>query len=126
MTARASGATEERMLAVGTDHRRSEEPAPVGERIRAAREAKGWSQAELAAGLGVTVTTISRWERGTAVPQRSVLRTLSRALDCSPELSSDPVSTPRPARRRRASIEAASIRIARGLAEITAALRDAR
>jgi transcriptional regulator with XRE-family HTH domain len=122
MTGRADGAAEESMLAVSTDHRMTEEPAPVGERIRAAREAKGWSQAELAAGLGVTVTTISRWERGTSAPQRAALRALSRALDCSHDL----LSTPPPPHRRRGSIEAASMRIARGLAEITAALRDAR
>jgi len=36
----------------------------IGGAIRAAREAKGWKQTELASGLGVAPETVSRWETG--------------------------------------------------------------
>jgi transcriptional regulator with XRE-family HTH domain len=89
--------------------------------MRAAREAKGWSQAELAAGIGVTTTTISRWERGASVPRRRALLALSHAFDLAP----DPFSSARRRPRRPSHLEAAAHRIARALAEITTALRDA-
>jgi transcriptional regulator with XRE-family HTH domain len=42
----------------------SENAVEVGQRIRAAREARGWSQGELAARLDRTQTAISYWEAG--------------------------------------------------------------
>lgn len=110
------------MLAAMTDHSGTTDRIPLGARIRAAREAKGWSQVDLAAHLGLTTTTISRWERGSSTPQRRGLRALSRALDRAPDWFS---ATPRP-RGRRYRVEAAATRIARALAEITEALQDAR
>ena len=109
------------MLAVNTDHRTTDDVASMGERIRAVREAKGWTQAAFAAALGVAVTTISRWEHGTSVPRHAALSALCRALDCSPDIVSLPAW-----HRRRAVLAAASARIARGLAEVTAALREPR
>ncbi len=40
----------------------------VAKRIRAAREANGWTQGELAERLGVTQTAISYWESGKRMP----------------------------------------------------------
>ena len=36
--------------------------------LKAEREQRGWSQTELAKILGVSTTTVRRWERGLAVP----------------------------------------------------------
>lgn len=42
----------------------------IGTAIRAAREARGWSQPDLAAKVGVARETVSRWETGAlAIPQ---------------------------------------------------------
>ncbi len=38
--------------------------------IRQLREERGWTQLDLALQLGVDVSTVSRWERGLAVPRR--------------------------------------------------------
>lgn len=53
------------------------------EKIRALREAKGLSQAELAEALGVDQTTISAWERGVAEPTLFNLRRLADVLGVS-------------------------------------------
>jgi len=37
-------------------------------RLKAEREQYGWSQIKLAETLGVSATTVRRWERGQAVP----------------------------------------------------------
>jgi transcriptional regulator with XRE-family HTH domain len=41
---------------------------PIGQRIKDERSRRGWTQAKLARELNVTVTTISQWENGRAVP----------------------------------------------------------
>jgi transcriptional regulator with XRE-family HTH domain len=41
----------------------------IGERIKLAREEKGWSQEDLATKLGVEPPTISRWETGAHAPR---------------------------------------------------------
>lgn len=41
----------------------------LGERIRSAREARGWNQQDLAAALGVAKRTVGNWERGRAPKQ---------------------------------------------------------
>lgn len=38
------------------------------ERIRDLRRKRGWTQARLARQLGVSVTTVSRWETGSTQP----------------------------------------------------------
>jgi len=45
------------------------------------RERQGLSQAELAAALGVAVSTVSSWERGARVPSLPVLAALAERLD---------------------------------------------
>lgn len=42
---------------------------PLGQRIRSAREARGWSQQDLAAAVGVTSRTVGNWERGRSPKQ---------------------------------------------------------
>ncbi|MEW2559680.1 helix-turn-helix domain-containing protein [Streptomyces griseorubiginosus] len=48
--------------------------------IRAAREARGWDQAELARRLDVGQQTVSRWERGQTSPRGEKLQLLRAAL----------------------------------------------
>ena len=50
------------MAFLGYDPR--EEPGPLGLRIRALRERQGFSQAALAAKLGLNTSTVNAWERG--------------------------------------------------------------
>ncbi|TPQ18968.1 helix-turn-helix domain-containing protein [Streptomyces sporangiiformans] len=50
------------------------------EEIRAAREARGWDQAELARLISVGQQTVSRWERGESSPSGERLRRLRAAL----------------------------------------------
>jgi transcriptional regulator with XRE-family HTH domain len=44
---------------------------PVGRRIRLRRQALKWSQQELADKLGVNRATVSAWERGKHLPERT-------------------------------------------------------
>ena len=46
--------------------------------IRQLREARGWTQLELAYRLGVTPVTIYNWERGRTEPRVSQFRQLAR------------------------------------------------
>src|SRR5437773_9467113 len=43
-------------------------PKNYPEIVRARRQARGWSQAELAERIGMTNVTISRWEKGRVEP----------------------------------------------------------
>lgn len=59
----------------------------IGERIRQARERRGWTQTELATKVGVGYKTVSNWETGNTVPQNrlGMLRDLFPGeLDDSP------------------------------------------
>jgi putative transcriptional regulator len=53
--------------------------------IRAAREARGWTQADLAERIGVTRKTINTVENGVFVPSTIVALKLARALECRVE-----------------------------------------
>lgn len=39
-------------------------PLGLGDRIRSAREAKGWTQPELGKAVGVSKSAVSQWEKG--------------------------------------------------------------
>jgi len=52
----------------------------IGERIKAAREAKGWTQAELAAKMDYCEETISNLERGVYKPTSRALMMFERVL----------------------------------------------
>ena len=51
--------------------------------IRDLRQARGWTQLELANALGVTPATVFNWERGRYEPKASQLRALARAFGVS-------------------------------------------
>lgn len=53
----------------------------LNENIRAARKAKGLSQEELAARLGVVRQTVSKWEQKLSVPDSDLLISLSEVLE---------------------------------------------
>lgn len=52
----------------------------LGTRVKARREERGLGQEELAAQLGVRQQTISRWEKGLALPRPARLLQLADAL----------------------------------------------
>lgn len=52
--------------------------------IRAAREALGWSQERLARALGVSLSTVWRWERG-KMPAPAMLRLALERLTTAKE-----------------------------------------
>ena len=56
----------------------------VGHRIRAARKAKGMSQAQLAEALHVSERTIGGWEKGDHAPQPQNLVVIYSVLDMEP------------------------------------------
>lgn len=53
----------------------------LSDNIKAAREAKGLSQEELAAKLNVVRQTVSKWERGLSVPDADLLIALSETVE---------------------------------------------
>lgn len=46
----------------------------LGQRIRRARERKGWTQQQLAVAVGVGARTVGGWERGETVPLNRMAR----------------------------------------------------
>jgi transcriptional regulator with XRE-family HTH domain len=53
----------------------------LGRAVRALREQRGWSQAQLAAAAGMTQSAVARFEAGGTVPSLRVLDRLAQALD---------------------------------------------
>lgn len=53
----------------------------IGEKIKAARKAKGLSQEEVAAKLGVVRQTVSKWEKGLSMPDADLLVQMARLLE---------------------------------------------
>jgi transcriptional regulator with XRE-family HTH domain len=51
--------------------------------IRELREARGWTQLELAIKLEVTPATVYNWERGKYEPSASKLRAIAQTFDVS-------------------------------------------
>ena len=54
------------------------------ENLKNLRKAKGLSQEELAQKLNVVRQTISKWEKGTSVPDSEMLIKIAEALDTTP------------------------------------------
>jgi transcriptional regulator with XRE-family HTH domain len=63
---------------------RSRSAVVVGQRIRAAREARGLTQSDLAAALGRTPTSVSYWEGGQRSPGLDDLVEIARVLGVEP------------------------------------------
>ncbi len=57
----------------------------LGETLKIRREERGLGQEELAAQLGVRQQTISRWEKGLALPRPRRVRQLAELLDLDVE-----------------------------------------
>jgi transcriptional regulator with XRE-family HTH domain len=57
----------------------ADEREQLGDRIRAARAAKGWKQKHLAAEVDVEPITVSRWERGATKPDLEVINLVAEA-----------------------------------------------
>ena len=55
----------------------------MGEKLRAARQAAGLTQVELAEKVGCTQKDICRWETCVREPMASTLKKLAQALGCS-------------------------------------------
>jgi|GEM_PF-1674753 len=55
----------------------------VGEKIREARKSHGWNQTTLAGKVGITLQTISRWEKGEREPKAGELKRIASALGVS-------------------------------------------
>jgi putative transcriptional regulator len=53
----------------------------LANRLREAREAKGWTQAELAARIGVSRKTVNTVENGVFTPSTVVALKMARALE---------------------------------------------
>ena len=53
----------------------------LGRTVRALREQRGWSQAQLAAAAAMTQSAIARFEAGGTVPSLRILDRLAQALD---------------------------------------------
>ena len=63
--------------------------------LRALREARRWTQADLARLLGTDTVTVSRWERGVSHPRPAARRRLcSLGLPCGPRGSAGFVEDP--------------------------------
>jgi len=59
----------------------------IGEKIKEARLAKGWTQAELASRLGVGQTAVGKWEKGVVTNiKRTMMQKIGEALNISPLL----------------------------------------
>ena len=55
----------------------------TAERIKALREARGWTQAELARRLNITRNGVNSWEQGLSMPSPACLVDLSKVFSVS-------------------------------------------
>lgn len=69
------------------------EALPIEQRVRALRKALGWTQAELAEEVGVSVRQVKRWTAGAIPSEESAIalaRVAPRKLKAKPELFFEP------------------------------------
>jgi transcriptional regulator with XRE-family HTH domain len=91
-------------------------------RIRAARKGRGWTQQQVALKVGITVRSVSGWERGKAIPHLNTLCALARLLGQEPEHF---VATAQSmaARRRAQRLDQVAPRIESALRQMVARMR---
>lgn len=67
----------------------------IAEKIKALREARGWSQAELSRRLGITRNGVNSWEQGLSMPSPACLVDLARLFCVSTDylLGVEPLNT---------------------------------
>jgi transcriptional regulator with XRE-family HTH domain len=63
-----------------------QKPVNVGARIRAARQAKGWTQDDLAHEVGVSRSAVAQWETNRAGQIRANISRIAAALDMPPAM----------------------------------------
>jgi transcriptional regulator with XRE-family HTH domain len=90
-------------------------PREIGERIRLARERKGWTQLNFAIEAGVSPSSVQRWEAG-KLPRVRRLMELAELLDVEVSEFIEPVSD------RDAEMNARLARIEQALEELAARL----
>lgn len=52
----------------------------IAEQLKALRQQQGWSQEDLARELGVSFSTVNRWENGKAKPSKLAIVQLERLM----------------------------------------------
>ena len=107
------------------------EKAQLGEKIRAARAAKGWKQKHLAAQVDVEPITVSRWERGATTPDLDVINRVAEATGKSVSYfvggeEEAPVTDPSALDEAARRIEAAALHIAGEADRIAGLLEELR
>ncbi len=70
-------------IAFGQDGGAMSGPTPWSHAIRRLRQARGWSQPDLATRVGVVPRTISTWERGVRVPSEVYRQRLAQVFGVS-------------------------------------------
>jgi transcriptional regulator with XRE-family HTH domain len=69
----------------------------IGTKIRAKRRALGLTQTQLAKAVGVSLSAIVTWEKGTRSPRMAALKSLAIVLKCTvDELLKDDDNAARP------------------------------
>ena len=59
-------------------------PSGFGERLKAVRESRDLTQAELCERMGMNQSVLSRYERGDRLPAWNVIEAFCEALGCEP------------------------------------------
>lgn len=67
----------------------------IAERIKELRQARGWTQADLARRLSITRNGVNSWEQGLSTPSPASLVDLARLFSVSPDylLGVEPLNT---------------------------------
>lgn len=79
-------------------HKSAEIAFQIGSAVRAMREDRGWSQAELARKAGMTQSAIARLEAAGTMPTLPVVERVCAALDADVDVRITPRTGPAPSR----------------------------
>lgn len=77
----------------------------IGAAARTARKARGWSQADAAERIGISLEFYARIERGQTMPSTPTLVAMGQALDVSLDILTGRVRGREPAARPRPAVE---------------------